>query len=392
MFHRSMNHAVPVAGAAPRRHGRSALVVGGALVVLALAAAIGVAWYYSNLILVLGGPSTLHEQRVLAAGPGWVRLSRDRESLEPGTWALEWPSGYGWVTRTLSSDDSSVVREYRSTLGALPVGDWASLRGVAKAATPRSLLGFSFEDVTYAGPLGRYPAWLVRGVGTTWAIAVHGRGASRAEALRTLDAIARRGLPTLIISYRNDAGAPRSADGFSHLGETEWADLEAAVQYALDHGARRLVLFGYSMGGQIVMQFLSHSSLAPRVTAAVLESPMLDWNRGLVHRARMLGAPAIATPLAEAMASLRGGLDWKQLDRVASTGPFTTPVLIFHGDRDRFAPLAVSEAFTDAHPRNVTLVRYSGANHVEAWNVDPERYRGTLNAWLTAHGVGGRTP
>ena len=51
--------------------------------------------------------------------------------------------------------------------------------------------------------------------------------------------------------------------------------------------------------------------------------------------------------------------------------------------------MAPSEAFARAHPGNVTLVRYSVANHVEAWNVDPGRYSATLDAWLTSHGVGG---
>src|SRR5439155_4159843 len=66
--------------------------LGVALFVLALAAAAlgGFAWHYSDLILDPRSSSTLHEQRVLAAGPDWVRLSRDHESLEPGTWAPQW--------------------------------------------------------------------------------------------------------------------------------------------------------------------------------------------------------------------------------------------------------------------------------------------------------------
>lgn len=387
--------SIPVRATGPpdaARRSRVARIAGVAvLAALAACAAVpaGIAWYTSNQILLAGEPPSLREQQVLAAGPDWVRLSDDEQSRQPGTWALQWDSGYGWVGRVLATNEAGVVREFRPTVGRLPVGGWASIRGVARTADPRSLLGLAFADVAFDGPLGSYPAWLLPGTDSTWALFVHGRGANRAEALRSVGALASRGLPGLVITYRNDAGAPRSPDGFSHLGATEWADLEAAARWALAHGARRLVLFGYSMGGQIVMQFLARSELASRVSAVVLESPMLDWNAGLAHRAAELGAPSFALPLGKRLATLRAGLDWAALDRVARTGPFATPVLLFHGDRDRYAPVAASDTFARRHAGNVTLVRYDAGDHVEAWNVDPDRYTRTLADWLGRLGAGG---
>ena len=53
-----------------------------------------------------------------------------------------------------------------------------------------------------------------------------------------------------------------SADGYHRYGQTEWEDLAAAIQYALDHGAEDVVLVGYSMGGAIVVSLLYRSPLA----------------------------------------------------------------------------------------------------------------------------------
>jgi hypothetical protein len=375
----------------PDRRGpwRRSIVV--ALVALAavLGALGGVAWYYSNLILRLDPPPTLREQRVLAAEPGRIGLSRDRQSLQAGWWALEWPHGYGMLGRVLSADSGSVIREFRAVVGAPPVGDWASVRGVSRSADPQSMLGLSYRTVVIDGPLGSYPAWWVPGRDSTWVLYVHGRGANRAEGLRTLGVLAARGLPGLLVSYRNDVEAPPSGDGFSHLGLTEWEDLEAAVRWALAHGARDVVLSGYSMGGQIVMQFMARSSLARHAIAIVLESPLLDWDATLACRARVLGVPPFATALGKRTAAARARLDWPQLDRVSHLEAVAVPTLIFHGLHDTFVPESVSESFRRARPGRTTLIRIPRGDHVEAWNTDPAYYAATLNRWLAAHAIGG---
>lgn len=360
-------------------------LVGAALV--AAGAVAGFGWHYSDMILGPDRPPTLHEQHVLAIEPGRIRLGRDHESLEPGRWALEWANGYGAVGRVLSSDSASVVREFRALVGDPPVGAWASLRGVARSADPLKLLGLTYESVAIAGPLGRYPAWWVPGRKSVWVIYVHGRGANRTEGLRTLGVLAARGVPGLMVTYRNDAGAPASPDGYYHLGLTEWGDLEAAVRYALGHGARGVVLSGYSMGGQIVLQFMHRSPLASRVRAIVLESPVLDWNATLALRARVLHVPAAMTWIGKRTAALRAGIDWEQLDQVPAAVSITTPILLFHNLEDRFAPEWVSEAFAKRSVGYTTLVRVARGNHVEAWNADSSGYAIVLNRWFTAHGL-----
>jgi len=345
-----------------------------------------VAWHYADRILGPDVPPTFIEQRVVAAGPGWIRLSRDAESAAAGTWALEWPAGSGWLGPVLAQD-SLVTRAFTPLVGRPPVGGWASVRGIPRAATP-AVFGLPFREVAIRGPLGTYPAWFVPGRGLTWAVFVHGRGATRAEGLRTYGAVAPLGMPGLFVTYRNDAGAPRSPDGRYRLGLTEWRDVEAAVAWALAHGARDVVLCGYSMGGQVVMQFLAHSSTAPRVRAAVLESPVLDWTRLFALRAHEMGLPPIVTWLGLRCTTLRTGIDWRQLDRATNPGDVRTPILVFHATTDRWAPYACSAEFARHLPGRVTLVTMTSGNHVNAWNIDRAAYARTVTAWLTTHGIG----
>ena len=62
---------------------------------------------------------------------------------------------------------------------------------------------------------------------------MHGINGTPQVGLRLVPTLRRAGLPTLLITYREDLGAPPSPDGFHHMGLTEWRDLKAAARYAL---------------------------------------------------------------------------------------------------------------------------------------------------------------
>ena len=208
---------------------------------------------------------------------------------------------------------------------------------------PKSALGIPYEEIRFRSRVGPMPAWRIEGVRDTWAIFVHGYQSNRKAGLRYLPVFRRAGLPTLVISYRNDAGAPPSRDGKIHLGATEWEDLESAVEYARENGARRFVLMGVSMGGAIVSQFMRESKLARYVDGLVLDAPALSWKPILELQADERGVPWPILDTAEWLTEQRIDISWDELDQLKHLSEYTEPILLFHGTDDKTVPISTSD-------------------------------------------------
>jgi dipeptidyl aminopeptidase/acylaminoacyl peptidase len=190
-----------------------------------------------------------------------------------------------------------------------------------------------------------------------------------------------------LISYRNDLGAPDSPDGLYHLGETEWEDLDAAARYAKRHGARHLVLVGYSMGGALINQFMQHSRLKDLVGGVVLDAPALDWKSIFEFNAEQMGLPGfLALPL-EWTIDARIGPDWDSLDALQHADAFRSPVLLFHGIDDTIVPIENSDEFAAELGKSVTYYRVANADHTQEWNVNPTLYERRLHRFLLQIGA-----
>lgn len=311
-----------------------------------------------------------------------VVLSRSDDTLRPGVYGIEWRGGRAIVGEVVKNSRDTVTRQLRGVHGYLVPGKDVSLEPDVYAGDPTQGLGLPSSTVQIPGELGPMPAWKVPGTSDTWAIVVHGINGSPEEGLRITPALHRVGLTTLLTTYREDLGAPASPDGFHHMGLTEWRDLAAAARYALAHGARRLVLIGYSMGGAIVAQFMERSPLADRVAGLVLDAPVLDWRSTLEFNATRMGFPGFAAGPLEWAIGARIDADWDSLDAVGHPEDFQLPILLFHGTDDRVVPTSTSEEFAAELPRRVTYFPAPDAGHTEAWNVNPPLYDRRLEAFL----------
>lgn len=361
---------------------RWALVACAAVAVVALILGAASAWHYSSAVLVPEHDPWPAETEVEALRGGRIVLESTEESRRPGVHGLEWQGGRAIVGPILGEDDETVTRRLREVDGYLAPEMEVAFNPTVWAGDPAAALGVPSTTVPIRSELGEMPAWLVPGRERTWAIVVHGINATPQTGLRIVPALRRAGLPTLLITYREDLGAPSSPDDFHHMGLTEWRDLGAAARYAFAHGAKRLVLVGYSMGGAIVAQFMQRSPLAPRVAGVVLDAPVLDWQAVLSFNATRMGFPSFLAKPVESAIDTRIDADWDSLDAIGHPEDFQLPVLLFHGTEDDVVPISTSDDFAAELPGRVTYFRVPEAGHTEEWNVDPRLYERRLGAFL----------
>lgn len=365
------------------------LIGGVALVVVALAVLAAVSWHYSSDVLVPDHSPWPAEIGVEAVTQDRIVLAREGGSARPGTYGIEWQGGRAIVGPVLGGDAGSVTRGLRDVRGYLAAGMDVAIDADVWAGNPRQALGVPSSTVAVRGELGPMPAWSVAGDSPTWAIVVHGINDTPQVGLRIVRALRGGGLPMLLITYREDLGAPPSPDGFHHMGQTEWRDLEAAARHALHQGARRLVLIGYSMGGTLITQFMQHSRLAPRVSGLVLDAPALDWQRILEFNATRFGYPGFSALPVKWAIGARIDADWSDLNALEHTDALNLPILLFHGTEDDVVPIETSDDLAAALPRRVTYHRVSEAEHTQSWNVDPQLYERRLRGFLARPSVAG---
>lgn len=326
-----------------------------------------------------------------------IVLDRTRQTTARGIYNL-WFAGGGWAQlseEALNRGRTLIARTVtNASSGFSPSrGQRASWSGIYFASPADA--GLISRDVTIDTPVGSTPAWLVEGKGdrSTWAIHIHGMGSSRAGTLRGVQTAACMGYTSLVVSYRNDAEGPRAGKGRSTLGFKEAEDAEAAMGYAIKHGARRIVLFGWSMGAAIVLQLASRARDRDIIAGLVLESPVLDWVSTIKANCVRSGLPAVSGSLAVPWLTLQPlaritGLPTKvplrDLDWVARAAELPVPILIIHGNDDDSVPIRVSEALRELRPDLVELEAFN-SGHSMTWNSNPERWRSIVTAWLSTN-------
>lgn len=338
------------------------------------------------------------DTEILAVDTGaqTIELQRTPDTELPGRYGLFTTGTYGYVKlgAVLSADAGTVRRKLLTQIEPGARVDRAAAFSGYYYSSP-SELHLRWENLLIGSPAGPCPAWYFPASSKTWVVQVHGRGATRAECLRAVPVLHAAGLPNLVVSYRNDGEAPRTRAGAYALGASEWRDVDAAIAYALRHGAERVILMGWSMGGAVSLQAAVISGHRDRIAGIILESPVVDWRTVLRFQAKLarvraplpeLAMGALQMPLTARLSGADAPIPFDRLDMVARADELTAPVLILHSDDDGFVPADSSHALQEARPDLVTMPRFTVARHTKLWNYDQVGWTTSITDWLEAQG------
>lgn len=332
------------------------------------------------------------DERVVAADERMVVLAATLKTRHPGVFGMRYPDGYALVGPVIAEDARTVTRELREVSGRRPGPGGASWEGDVHAL-PSDVAPHA--DVVVDAPSGPAPAWRFGPAeNPTWAIHIHGIRSTRDSALRTVPAALAEGISSLVVSYRGDGDAAPAFGGASRLGLDEAEDVDAAIGFAVAHGAARVVLVGWSMGGAIALRLTERSAHRDVIAALVLVGPATDWRAAirsgaaagrvpLPGAAAWIACAALGHPLLSRLAGLRAPVDLDELDWTRD-GRLTVPTLVVHSRADRTVPFASTERFAAANPGLVDVREAPEADHSWEYNVAPEWFTETVRRWLRA--------
>jgi pimeloyl-ACP methyl ester carboxylesterase len=340
-----------------------------------------------------GVASAMVARRVIAAGrvhysevlpsssPITVRLDRNAATRLSGRYGLEFDDGSRVIVGPVigrETTDGSVMRSVIS--GRVPAGATRT-RFTGAAVTPSDLGVDEAHLTTTPSGAWRFDADSGAHDGT-WVVHTHGLGASPLATLRSVQAVQRAGLPSLVTSLGSAFSERRSG-----ADATDVDRVVAAIDDAVELGARRVIVCGWSYGAALS---LAAARLRPEVVqGAILISPMLSLRETVQHAAAVAGVPRIlvwsalgllgSSVLARA-AGVRGAVPVRALSAGLIRG---LPTLAIHSPGDTTIPVELTRAVVPGSP-SFELVEVAAAPHGLEWNVDPEAFDAAVREWLDA--------
>ena len=325
-----------------------------------------------------------------------VRIDLDDYTKAPGDFGVFDPATEKYTRVgevTLINEDQKYVERRIDPLGSAPgrlgpIVDWTP-----DVFFEPSAVGGRFEEVDVPTAYGAAPAWLFEAENTdVWVIHIHGSWTDRSIMFRDVHAFSSLGFTSLVPTFRSDPEVSPPQAESSHLGQTEWRDVESAVSYAVARGARRIILSGWSMGGTIALLTAERSAHRDRIVGVVLVGPVTSWRKTITAGAVRAGVPAIgaglvmcllqAPPFAR-MLGLEEPIDFDALEWVEVPNRVAVPTLVLHSYTDQEVPWEISAAFQGANPDTVTLIPLPEAHHTQEWNASPCTFSNELTAWVS---------
>ena len=160
------------------------------------------------------------------------------------------------------------------------------------------------------------------------------------------------------------------------FGIKERYDVLSWIQYVNENlcESSPIILSGLSMGAATVLMATS-LKLPDNVCCIIADSPFSAPSTIIekVCADRRLSV-ALCRPFIYLGAALYGRLNLKEMTAMDAVRSAEIPILLIHGEDDRYVPCSMSLQIAAACASRVKLVTFPGAGHGLCYMVDPKRY------------------
>ena len=179
---------------------------------------------------------------------------------------------------------------------------------------------------------------------------------------------------SLVIEQRAHAGSGSRTITF---GIKEHRDCLSWIEYANEcFGADTpIFLSGVSMGATTVLM-AAGLDLPPNVLGIMADCPFDSPKEIIKKISGEIGfPPSLAFPFIWLSALIFGRFNLTATDVILSLKNAKIPILLVHGEDDRFVPVEMSKKIYTSRPDLVELHLFDGAGHGMSYMVDEERYK-----------------
>lgn len=189
------------------------------------------------------------------------------------------------------------------------------------------------------------------------------------------------GINLLTVDQRAHGGSDGHVITF---GVLERHDCLAWIRYIQDRFDENvpIILSGLSMGAATVVMATS-LPLPENVLCVLADCPYSDPREIICKVCRDFHMPAaFFDPFIRLAARLFGKFDLKQCSAIDAVKDATVPILLIHGEDDRFVPCDMSRQIQQASNGLATLVSFPEAGHGLSYIIDPKRYEKSILDFL----------
>jgi len=197
-----------------------------------------------------------------------------------------------------------------------------------------------------------------------------------------------KGLNVLLIDERGQGPSEGDAMTFG-VREAEDIVLWAEAMAERFSPETPLCLYGISMGASAVLLAADPARRLPKqVKAVVADCPFTSAEAIMREVIRANGqSEELTYRLTEASARLFARIDLKKADVRRAVTRTSLPILLIHGEEDKYVPCRMSEILKEDNPEMVELHTFPKAGHARSYLADPKRYETLVGAYLKKVGL-----